>query len=283
MQTKWLTSAAVLGLGLVLAGSPARAFESKLEERIEDHLRHDALLKDDHINVEVDGRHVRLSGRVETDAEAARAERLAVAAGARTVDDDLEVRVGDHYEHSRLKHAAKGVWRDTKHVAHATGETVGEGYVHTKLKAKIMDSRELKGSDIDVSVDNNVAYLKGRVPSEAARARAVEIARNTDGVHRVVDELVVDPASLSRDDYKERTSSVVDDASDTAITSRISARLVDEEPFRECHVNVDTVDGVVTLSGTVPTSTARERALAIADATRGVRRVIDPLSVEPVR
>ena len=51
----------------------------------------------------------------------------------------------------------------------------------------------LKGSDIDVSTEKHVVTLKGTVASAAARTRAVQLARTTQGVKRVVDHLTVAP------------------------------------------------------------------------------------------
>jgi hyperosmotically inducible protein len=49
----------------------------------------------------------------------------------------------------------------------------------------------LKGSSINVDTKDHVVTLKGTMGSDAAKARAVEIARNTEGVVRVVNQLVV--------------------------------------------------------------------------------------------
>ena len=59
------------------------------------------------------------------------------------------------------------------------------------MKAKYADEIVLKGSDINVETTDHVVTLKGIVPSSAAKARAAEIARGTDGVTRVVTELAV--------------------------------------------------------------------------------------------
>jgi osmotically-inducible protein OsmY len=48
---------------------------------------------------------------------------------------------------------------------------------------------------IDVSVEtNDIVALTGRVPSEAARQQAIELARNTVGVRDVIDRLRVEPS-----------------------------------------------------------------------------------------
>ena len=49
----------------------------------------------------------------------------------------------------------------------------------------------LKGSDINVDVKDNVVTLKGTVKNAAARTRAVALASDTEGVKRVVDQLIV--------------------------------------------------------------------------------------------
>ena len=59
------------------------------------------------------------------------------------------------------------------------------------MSAKFVDEKLLKGSNIDVDTKDHVVTLKGTVRSDAAKARAVEIARNTEGVVNVVNQLVV--------------------------------------------------------------------------------------------
>jgi osmotically-inducible protein OsmY len=59
------------------------------------------------------------------------------------------------------------------------------------VSAKFVDETLLKGSNINVDTNNYVVTLKGTVGSDAARVRAIAIARSTEGVKRVVDQLVV--------------------------------------------------------------------------------------------
>jgi hyperosmotically inducible protein len=56
---------------------------------------------------------------------------------------------------------------------------------------KFVDETLLKDSKINVDTNDHVVTLKGTVGSDAAKARAVAIARGTEGVVRVVDQLVV--------------------------------------------------------------------------------------------
>jgi hyperosmotically inducible protein len=79
----------------------------------------------------------------------------------------------------------------SKEVASATSAAVTDGWITTKVKAKLADETILKGSDISVATTDHVVTLSGAAPSGAARTRALEIASGTEGVARVVDQLVV--------------------------------------------------------------------------------------------
>jgi osmotically-inducible protein OsmY len=72
----------------------------------------------------------------------------------------------------------------------SVGTEVSDSWITTKVKASYLTENALKGSDISVDTDDHgVVRLTGTVPTEAARARAVEIARTTKGVRRVDDHL----------------------------------------------------------------------------------------------
>ena len=75
------------------------------------------------------------------------------------------------------------------------GEKISDGWITTKINWFFVGEDLLKGSDIDVDTKDNLVTLKGTVASPAARARALELARATDGVKRVVDQLVVHTTS----------------------------------------------------------------------------------------
>jgi osmotically-inducible protein OsmY len=74
----------------------------------------------------------------------------------------------------------------------------------------------------------------------------------------------------------------VEDLSDTDITAAIETELVTEDAVASHLLDVQTTDGIVTLSGTVDNLLAKQRSIEIAKATKGVRSVVDQLEVEPV-
>ncbi|MEY8174978.1 BON domain-containing protein [Burkholderia multivorans] len=77
-----------------------------------------------------------------------------------------------------------------------------------------------------------------------------------------------------------KTSSSVGTAiDDTAITTKVKARLMGEEGLGKSDISVTTVDGVVTLDGTVSSLHAKSVAESAARSVDGVQRVSDNLAV----
>jgi hyperosmotically inducible periplasmic protein len=60
-----------------------------------------------------------------------------------------------------------------------------------KIKSKMALDDTIKASQIDVDSAEGVVRLNGTVDSEAQRDRAVQLARETEGVISVVDELKI--------------------------------------------------------------------------------------------
>ena len=66
---------------------------------------------------------------------------------------------------------------------------------------------------------------------------------------------------------------------DAGITSSVKTKLAADDTVKAYKVDVDTRDHVVTLSGTVDTVVARERAVMLARGTDGVRDVVDNIRI----
>jgi hypothetical protein len=70
-------------------------------------------------------------------------------------------------------------------------ETAGEVSITTKIKAKMALDDLVKARAIDVTTENGVVTISGTVTSATERNRALTLARETEGVTRVVDNLRV--------------------------------------------------------------------------------------------
>jgi hypothetical protein len=68
---------------------------------------------------------------------------------------------------------------------------------------------------------------------------------------------------------------------DGALTAKIKAKMALDDSVKALDLNVDTVDGVVTVSGKVRSASERERALALARETHGVTKVVDKMTMGP--
>jgi osmotically-inducible protein OsmY len=70
---------------------------------------------------------------------------------------------------------------------------INDAWITTKVKANFIKEDALKGSEINVDSNSHVVTLKGTVASAAGRDRAVQLAKSTKGVTRVVDQLTIAP------------------------------------------------------------------------------------------
>jgi hyperosmotically inducible protein len=60
------------------------------------------------------------------------------------------------------------------------------------VKSKLLADTHTSGLKIDVDTKEKVVTLSGNVKSQAEKAQAVQIARNTEGVKSVNDKLTID-------------------------------------------------------------------------------------------
>jgi hyperosmotically inducible periplasmic protein len=85
--------------------------------------------------------------------------------------------------------------------------------VTTAVKTKMATDDTVKASEINVDTHNHVVTLNGTVGSQAAKERAVMIARNTKGVTNVVDDLTVGPVpAATAGAYEEKIEDTTHDA-----------------------------------------------------------------------
>ena len=191
--------------------------------------------------------------------------------------------------------------------------------VTTAVKSKLAADDTVKAYQIDVDTAEGVVTLSGAVQTQAAKDRAIQLARETDGVTRVEDRLTVDPyatadaaADRAGDDAAAATSGAVDSASDKAgdaadkigdaaratgdaasaaardaapvvadagITAAVKTRLLADPDVAGLRIDVDTKDKVVTLTGNVKSAAQIAEAEKIARETSGVARVVNNLKV----
>ena len=157
-------------------------------------------------------------------------------------------------------------------------KVISDSWITMKIHSLFVPDEALEGSNIDVDTRSGVVTLSGTVATEAGRKKAAEIARTTDGVKSVNDTaLRIGPASVGT--AGQATKQAGRTVNDGWIKSKIYAQFLTEDVLNDSNIDVDTANGMVTLSGTARTQAGVARAEAIAKATDGVKSVKNNIKV----
>jgi hyperosmotically inducible periplasmic protein len=172
---------------------------------------------------------------------------------------------------------------------------ITDSELETSIADKFKADPELSAADIDVDADveKNEVKLSGTVASQAMRSRAVELAKSAHVGLIVTDTIDVRPAELSRAEYtddraaEERTrarnagDTLGDSVDDAWIHMKVVGQLIGDPDTPARKINVDVVNGVVTLRGNIDSAEKKAEAERIATETEGVKSVKNQLKVAP--
>lgn len=150
------------------------------------------------------------------------------------------------------------------------GQQLDDNTITMRVESKLTADSNVNPTNVDVDTLDGVVTLRGEVENETARTTAERLARETDGVVAVRNQIRVQ-GEPGEDDQT---------LSDAAITTKIKAKLAADPDINPFNVDVDTLDGVVTLSGIVGKADNVERIEEIARGTEGVVAVRNELQVE---
>ena len=156
----------------------------------------------------------------------------------------------------------------------ACGQT--DAGITTAVKAKMAADDTVKAYQIDVDTARKAVTLTGTVDSATAKRRAVELARSTDGVTSVSDHIVVSVTASAAPTTPDAQPAGF---SDPGITASVKTKLLADPTVGGLRIDVDTRDGIVTLSGQVKSPAERDLALKLARETDGVKTVENKLTV----
>jgi osmotically-inducible protein OsmY len=136
--------------------------------------------------------------------------------------------------------------------------------IDSALRRRIDDVPALRSAGVKGRVEDGVVTLTGSVGDARLRYRARDAAAETDGVVGIIDRI---DSGEEEDEKVER-----------GVLSMVGPRAVTGIPGL---VDVAVVDGVVTLTGSVPTLFARLQAERLAFSVNGVKAVQNFLEVVP--
>jgi osmotically-inducible protein OsmY len=179
-----------------------------------------------------------------------------------------------------MKTRALALWAGIAMLSIACAQS--DAGITTAVKAKFAADDVVKAYQIDVDTQEGVVTLSGSVESAEAERAAVRLASETDGVARVIDDLTVGGASLGSDltdQVGDAASDVAAASSDATVTAAVKSKMILDSTVSSLQIDVDTEGGVVTLTGNVANAGVRDRAVAIARSTEGVKGVQDRLTI----
>ena len=87
-------------------------------------------------------------------------------------------------------------------------------------------------------------------------------------------------ANKAADSTKAMGATAASKVDDATITTKVNAALAKDKELSAIKIDVDTKEGVVTLSGPAPTAAARERASEVARTVQGVTSVNNQLTIK---
>jgi osmotically-inducible protein OsmY len=92
----------------------------------------------------------------------------------------------------RARAAGAEVGERTAQAAHEVRAELSDAALTAKIKSKMALDDTVKASDIRVTTEDHIVTLRGPVGSIAEHDRAVQLAKETNGVRQVVDHLGIE-------------------------------------------------------------------------------------------
>lgn len=96
-----------------------------------------------------------------------------------------------HVDTAKARDVGAKIGEDAAVAAQKTEDTLSDAGLTAKIKSKMALDDSVRSRSIDVSTTDHVVTLRGTVRSDAEHDRAVQLARETNGVTRVVDQLTI--------------------------------------------------------------------------------------------
>ena len=124
-----------------------------------------------------------------------------------------------------------------------------------------------------VGVAGVAAYAHYSGNGLGLRERATDLA--TDAAKREAGKL----AGRAADTASAAAGKFGGTVTDGRLTAKIKSKMALDDHVKARDINVDTSDGVATLTGIVASSDERKRALQLTRDTEGITRVVDKLEV----
>ncbi|MBP8128776.1 MAG: BON domain-containing protein [Candidatus Hydrogenedentes bacterium] len=154
-------------------------------------------------------------------------------------------------------------------------ETVEDSSITARVESKFLANKHLSPLNIDTTTTGGVVTLTGSVRDEAQKQMAEELARGVPGVVDVRNELLVVPETYTERDKRGFSQRL----RDRGITMNVRAVLLRDGETKGLKIGVETVNGVVTLTGIANSEEQKAKIGQSAAQASGVVRVFNNLTV----
>jgi osmotically-inducible protein OsmY len=148
---------------------------------------------------------------------------------------------------------------------------VSEALAATSVKAKLVDKLGTDALRIKVSVSGETATLTGEVAKSPSQGLAEQVALSVEGIKKVDNKVTVKeaegPAAASEASVKN-----------VALEMKVKTILLTEIGTNALKIEVEVVDGVVSLRGKLDNPETAKAAVAKTRSIKGVKKVVDLLS-----
>ena len=191
MRTLLLSIASIVGILTLHACSTSgtnssASSNSDMERSIKTQLSSDPQLQGIGVEAKADNNEVTLSGTVPT--EDLRTKAVDLAKNGRpnlVVTDKIEVQPRQVARSEYTDDMARAAREKAKEFGDKIGNSLDDAWIHTKIKAKLIDNPDTPSRKINIDVIDQVVTLHGQVETIAAREEAERTAKQTEGVKRV--------------------------------------------------------------------------------------------------
>ena len=152
-----------------------------------------------------------------------------------------------------------------------------DAWVLDNVVATLLFHRSVSPTTTQIDVKDGIVTLRGAASSQAQKELTTEYAMDVEGVKDVKNEMTVAEAPEKTGDSKQTISETIDDAS---ITTQVKMTLLYHRSTSALKTKVETLDGVVTLTGEAKNKAEANLATKLASDVNGVKEVKNQMSVK---
>lgn len=252
MTKKFFSMVLAAGILMTLTVPPVRADEN--DDRIEAAAKESYVfkthLKDDQINVDSEEGVVTLTGNVANVNHKSLAESTVEnLPGVTSVNNQLQVKDPATADNS-------------------------DAWLGVKVKTALLFRRNVSALGTKVSVADGIVTLEGEADTQAQKDLTAQYVNDVEGVKGVNNKLTVVPREMQAE------SSIKEKIDDASITAQAKMALLFNRSTSALKTNVDTDNGVVTLTGMAKTAAEKDLVSKLVAEINGVVNVVNNIDVE---